>query len=600
MIVQNCVPVLPESAPFTPEQRAYLNGFFAGLFSRTPVPNADHGTIAPPQELKPLTILFGSQTGNSENLAKRAAKESGKFGFAPTVTDLSQYKASRLPSEERVLLITSTYGDGEPPDNARGFWDWLHTNDVPRLDKLEYSVLALGDSNYPGFCACGQGFDHRFEVLGARRVHPRADCETDYDEPFHAWLKGVLPALRRDGNGTASGEEESVAPTVETMSPFGAAETGHSRANPFPARLVTNRRLTPEISMRDRRHLEISLEGSGLSYEAGDALGVMPSNCPELVEILIGALGATGEEDVPGIQGVSTVSLRQALMHEREIVRIGRPLLELVAVRTGDAELKALISPEANGNFTKFLFGRDVLDLLCAHPQVRMEPAELVGLLKRLQPRSYSISSTPKAHSGHVHLTVAVVRYKKLGRLRMGVCSAFLADRVQSETAVPVYVQTNKAFRLPVDGSKPIIMIGPGTGIAPFRAFLQERSLTGASGKNWLFFGDQSQATDFLYRDEIETFVKKGLLTRFDTAFSRDQEEKIYVQHRMKENARELFSWLEEGASFYVCGDASRMAKDVDQALHEVVCTGGGLTGEQAAEYVNLMRAERRYVRDVY
>ena len=375
--------------------------------------------------------------------------------------------------------------------------------------------------------------------------------------------------------------------------------TEYSRKNPFPAPLITNRKLNGSGSSKDTRHFEFSLEGSGLRYEAGDALGVWPTNCPELVGEILRALDCEGAEPVSGKDG-QAVSIADALFSHYEITKIPQAFLQAFAQRSRDAELLKLTAPGVNGELTKFLWGREIIDLLLAFPSVKFPPEEFVGLLRKLQPRLYSISSSPKAQGGQVHLTTAIVRYESLGRARKGVCSTFLAERVAGNSPVPVFVHHNKQFRPPAEPQIPMILVGPGTGIAPFRAFLQERRAIGATGRNWLFFGDQHAATDFLYRDELEMFQRDGILNRFDTAFSRDQAEKIYVQDRMLEQARELFAWLEEGAHFYVCGDAKRMAKDVDAALHEVIVRAGGRTPEQAADYVRQLQAAKRYQRDVY
>jgi sulfite reductase (NADPH) flavoprotein alpha-component len=377
------------------------------------------------------------------------------------------------------------------------------------------------------------------------------------------------------------------------------AEPRFDKKNPFPAPLLTNQRLNGEGSDKDTRHFEIALAGSGLSYEAGDALGVVPVNCAELVEELLSAFGHSGDEAVTDGDG-NQVSLREALLRHYEITKIPQPLLRAVAERTSDEHLQKLVAPGVNGELTKFLWGREIIDLLLAHPVAKFSPVDFVGLLKRLSPRLYSIASSPKAHEDEVHLTVAVVRYHSLGRDRKGVCSTFLAERVPSGGSAPIFVHKNKGFRPPADGSRPMIMVGPGTGIAPFRAFLEERRETGANGRNWLFFGDQRAATDFLYRDELETMLHNGTLMRLDTAFSRDQEQKVYVQHRMIGHAKELYGWLEEGGHFYVCGDANRMARDVEKALHEVVQLAGGKTPDEAAAYVKKLQAEKRYQRDVY
>ena len=358
-------------------------------------------------------------------------------------------------------------------------------------------------------------------------------------------------------------------------------------------------KLNGEGSAKDTRHFAFSLEDSGLTYEAGDALAVRPTNCEELVEEIIRTLGHSSEAPVPGANG-GEVPLREALLRHYDITRIPPPLLKALADRTRDDLLTKLSAPGVNGELTQFLFGREVIDLLLAHPEVKFAPAEFVALLKKLQPRLYSISSSPKTHAGQVQLCVGVVRYESFGRARKGVCSTFLAERVPAHAPVPVFIHSNKNFRPPPGGDTPMIMVGPGTGIAPFRGFLHERRAVGAKGKNWLFFGDQRSATDFLFRDELEAFRHDGLLTRLDTAFSRDQAEKIYVQQRMREHATELFAWLDAGAHFYVCGDASRMAKDVDKALLQVVQRAGSRSMSEAEEYVARLKTERRYQRDVY
>lgn len=593
---QQLVPCLPDNAPFTAEQRAYLNGFLAGIFSRMPAPA---GAVQPParaEALTPLSILFGSQTGGAENLAKRIAKEAGQRGFAPTVHDMASYPTAQLASEERLLIITSTYGDGEPPDNAKAFWSYLSSDSAPKLAQTRFTVCAIGDSNYPKFCGFGKELDLRLESLGAQRVYARVDCDVDLEEPFAKWLNESLAQIKTPNGGNVESKTENRAPIAETASSEAAK---YSRANPFPAALLANKPLNAPGSGKDTRHFEIDLNGSGLSYEAGDALGVIPQNCPELVEDLLAVLKCSGGELVLGRDGAE-VPLREAFLRHYEITKIAQPFLAAMAERSGDENLKKMASPGANGSLAGFLYGREMIDLLCAHPSVKFAPVEFVALLKKLQPRLYSISSSPKATPGHVHLTVNVVRYESLARRRKGVCSTFLADRVVPATTIPVFVHANKNFRPPSNSEAPMIMVGPGTGIAPFRAFLQERVATGAKGRNWLFYGDQRSATDFMYRDELESMQRDGALTRLDTAFSRDQAEKIYVQDRMLGNANELFSWLESGAHFYVCGDAKRMAKDVDAALHKVIETAGGRTAEQAVEYVSRLKTEKRYQRDVY
>jgi len=592
----NPIPFIPDNAPFTPEQRAWLNGYLAGLYSDARGMAAS--SPAPAAPAKPLAILFGSQTGTAEGLAKKTAKEAEKHGFQPRLVDMAKYETVDLTKEENVLVITSTYGDGEPPDNAQAFWNYLQSESVPPLAHLNYSVLALGDTNYSAFCQFGKNCDERLAGLGAKCVHPRIDCDVDYETPAKSWTDGVFAAL---SSTPEAASPASPVPASEVSAAPVAAETpqGWSRKNPFPARLLTNRLLNSEGSGKEVRHYEISLAGSGLSYEVGDALGVIPANCNELVNDILKALDFDGEEAVKTPDGEET-SLRLALGHHYDITRPSTDLLKAAAERgAAGGELAALLDAARKDDLKKWLWGREVIDVIGGLP-VHFTPAEFIGLLKKLQPRLYSISSSPNAHPEEVHLTVAAVRYDGYGRARKGVCSTFLADRCNDSTPVPVFVQTSHGFRLPANGDVPVIMCGPGTGIAPFRAFLEERLVSGAKGGNWLFFGDQRRETDFLYREQLEAWVADGHLTRLDLAFSRDQAEKIYVQSRMLESATELWSWLESGAHFYVCGDASRMAKDVDAALHQVAETAGGLSKEAATEYIQKLKSEKRYQRDVY
>jgi sulfite reductase (NADPH) flavoprotein alpha-component len=589
--MSNTLPFIPDTAPFTPSQRAWLNGFLAGLYSGT------SAQAAPAVARKTVNIYFGSESGNAEALSKLIAKAAVKRGFESKAIGLDKVKPADLAKEQFALVVTSTFGDGEPPSNAIDFHEALLAAGDGALANLQYSVLALGDTNYEQFCKFGADLDARLEALGAKRLYPRVDCDVAYEEAAAGWQDGVfavLEAVESSSTTPSPAPDKMASGAAAPAAPQGSA---YSKKNPFPASLVENRKLTAEGSAKETRHYAISLEGSGLAYEPGDALGVVPTNCPSLVEDLLRALNRDGEEAVPTPDG-GEAPLRAALLRHYEITKVPAPLLRAIAERSADKTLADLMAPEAKEALAHYLWGREIIDLLVDFPSVTFEPAEFVSHLRKLQPRLYSISSSLDAFPGQVHLTVAAVRYESFGRARKGVCSTFLADRANG--SVSVFVHVSKGFRLPASGDTPIIMVGPGTGIAPFRGFLHHRRATGAKGRNWLFFGDQKASTDFLYRDELEAMAASGHLTKLSTAFSRDQAEKIYVQHRMQEHASELWQWLEDGAHFYVCGDASRMAKDVDAALHKVIETAGGKSPEEAADYVATLKSTKRYQRDVY
>ena len=581
-------PFIPESAnaPFSKEQIAWLNGFLAGMYSGQGSLPAAGTNGCHDVAVKPLTILWGSQTGNSEALARQASKALTGGGFEASVYDMGEYDKEKLASEENVVIITSTYGDGEPPDNAAVLYEWLMSESAPRLEKLRYSVVALGDSNYPDFCKCGIDLDNRLQSLGARPVVPRVECDVEFEEPFDAWLKTFQEAAG-----------DSAAPELENgLGEVGEREPAYGKKNPFSAPVLRNEALNRLGSAKETRHIELSLAGSGLHYAPGDALAVVPENDPIYIADLLAAAGFSGEEEATLPDG-DVAPLKEALAVGYDVTSLTVKTLKTYAALTGNPKLKALADDKES--FKVYAWGRQIVDMLLEHPHRFGSVEEFLGLFGKLGPRLYSISSSPKAHPDAVHVTVGVVRYEAHGRLRAGVCSSYLARRDEA-APVRIYFHPTKSFRLPESEETPVIMVGPGTGIAPFRAFLEERAATGATGENWLFFGDQKERCDFLYRDELEAFRQQGVLTRLDTAFSRDQERKVYVQDRMLENGEELYRWLERGACFYVCGDASRMAKDVDAALRRVVQEHGGLAEPEANAYVERMKKDKRYLRDVY
>ncbi|MGX2041415.1 assimilatory sulfite reductase (NADPH) flavoprotein subunit [Methylocaldum sp. MU1018] len=572
---------------FSREQKLWASGYLAGLSDAAQRPAASAPTQSP--EHPGVVVLFGSQTGNSEKLAKALHARLRQSGIAARLEDMGSYKSAQLRRDRCLLVIVSTHGEGEPPDNARPFYEFLHGKKAPKLDGLQFSVLALGDTSYEYFCKTGRDFDRRLEELGAARLCPRVDCDVDYEEAAEGWMGDALAALVRLRQPRV---EISASAAVEPVSAY-------SKKQPFPATMLENVRLTGRGSTKDVRHIELSIEDSGLRFEPGDALGVVPSNWPERVAELIEAAGLSSGAVVSGSDGAET-TLEDALLHHYEITTLTRPFLEKYAELSGSGELAELLKEGNRQLLRDFLYGREIIDVLRRYPVPGIAADRFVALLRKLPPRLYSIASSLEADPDAVHLTVGVVRYESHGIERQGVASTFLAERVAENGPVPVYVDSNPNFRLPKDPDAPIIMVGPGTGVAPFRAFLAEREASGAGGRNWLFFGDRNFHTDFLYQSEWLDHRKNGLLTRIDVAFSRDDDDKVYVQHRMLERSRELYAWLEEGAHFYVCGDAQRMASDVHEALITVVAKEGDVDRDRAEDYVRTLQSSKRYQRDVY
>ena len=578
------LPFIPEDAPFTGDQKSWLSGFLAGMQSAKAIAGSQTsvaGALAAPV----LNILYGTQTGNAEGLAMDAATVARAQGFDAVVQGLDDVSIDTFSVMKRVIITIATYGEGEMPDNAGLFWESIYSTDMPRLPDLQFGILALGDTSYDEFCQAGKLLDTRLEQLGATRLVDRLDCDVDYEDIADEWINKTIP-LANSGN--------VIVPAVETSPQV--VKSIWNRKNPYPAKVSVNKLLSGPSSGKEIRHYEIDLADSGLTYETGDALNVMPVNDGVLVKKLTERLSVDCDIVLEGQEK----SIADLLTYQYEISTPSRNLIAAVEAQAKHEKFSHVLKNGDKEALADFLWGKDTLDLLNLNSEITFTADEFLGLLKPLQHRAYSISSSPSKHIGSVHLTVASVRWREEGRDHLGVCSTFLADRVTANGTAGVFVSPNKAFRIPANDDAPMIMVGPGTGVAPFRAFLEERQMRGAKGKNWLFFGDQTRDSDFIYEQQLLEMQAVGVLSRLDLAFSRDQKEKIYVQNKMHECSVELYQWLEKGAYFYVCGDATRMAKDVDQALRDIVATQANLSADQATDYVNNLKREKRYLRDVY
>jgi sulfite reductase (NADPH) flavoprotein alpha-component len=567
----------------------WLSGYAAGLASNSLPPLRELAPLAAVESLaqQQLTIVFGSQTGNAKRLAESLARDAESAGLAVRLLRADAYPLRELKNERLLYVVISTQGDGDPPDDARGFVEFLAGKRAPRLDDLNFAVLGLGDSSYAKFCALGATVDERLTELGATRLFARGEADVDIDTVAAPWLrKAIMTARDTLKGGTALA-------TVTPLRPQRAI-AAWTRDRPFAAEVLVNQRISARDSSKDIRHIELSLGLSDLAYEPGDALGVWPTNSPALVSAVLDVLKLDAQTAVA--HDGQTLPLQEWLATKRELTRVARPFVFAHAQRARHDDLDAIVaSPVA---FPGLLNDYQVIDLLHAFP-AQWSAQEFVAALRAQTPRLYSIASSLKAAEGEAHLTVARLAYDAFGRQHRGAASEFLASR-EDDSRVPVFIESNERFRLPQDPSRDTIMIGPGTGIAPFRAFLQERSAIGAKGRNWLFFGNPHLRTDFLYQVEWQQALKRGELHRLDVAFSRDQIDKVYVQHQLRRNGRELYAWLENGALLYVCGDATRMAKDVHTALRDVIVEHAGKNSEDAEAYLAQLVAERRYSRDVY
>ncbi|MFP3845225.1 assimilatory sulfite reductase (NADPH) flavoprotein subunit [Priestia filamentosa] len=579
----------------TETQKVWLSGYLASSAVNSGAGATSVATPAAPAPTisKEVTVLYGSQTGNAQGLADQAGKTLEGKGFKVTVSSMSDFKPNSLKKLKNLLVVASTHGEGDPPDNALSFHEFLHGRRAPKLEDLRFSVLSLGDSSYEQFCQTGKEFDARLEELGGTRLHPRVDCDLDYDEPAEEWLNGVIEGLNE-------GQEQNVGLAQSAATAEAVVESPYSRKNPFKAEVLESINLNGRGSNKETRHLELSLEGSGLTYKPGDSLGIYPENDPKLVDLLIEELNWDPEEIVTTNKQGDVRPLKEALISHFEITVLTKPLLEQALKLSGNDGLAELLAAGNEEKVKEYIDGRDLLDLVRDFGPWPVSANDFVAILRKMPARLYSISSSLEANPDEVHLTIGAVRYNTHGRDRNGVCSILCAERLEPGDTLPIYIQNNQNFKLPENPDTPIIMVGPGTGVAPFRSFMQEREEIGADGKSWMFFGDQHFVTDFLYQTEWQKWLKDGVLTKMDVAFSRDTEEKVYVQHRMKEQGKELFEWLEAGASFYVCGDEKHMAHDVHKTLIDIIEKEGNMSRQNAEEYVANMQQQKRYQRDVY
>ncbi|WP_239445590.1 assimilatory sulfite reductase (NADPH) flavoprotein subunit [Vibrio nigripulchritudo] len=579
----------------SPQQLAWVSGYFWGISQ-----NQTAGAAAPINQAaatvaaKPagkLSIIFASQTGNAKGVAEALKEEAQAEGIAVELFDASDYKGKNLAKETHVIVVASTNGEGEPPDNAMELHEFLQSKKAPKLPNLQYGVIGLGDSSYEFFCQTAKDFDEYLSKLGATSFIERLDCDVDYEAPAADWRKS---ALEKAKDMLSAGTEAEVVQLHATSQPA-VAHSQYTKQNPYTATLLTSQKITGRDSGKDVRHIEIDLDESGITYQPGDALGVWYENSAELVDAILAKAGLSGIETIE-VDGES-LSIRTALISKYEITASNPQLVTKYAELSGSKKLEKLVADK--DKLREYAGNTQVVDVL-GEKKTKLSAEELVGILRRLTPRLYSIASAQSEVDEEVHLTVGVVEYEVGEETRYGGASSFLSHRLEEGGEVKVFVENNNNFKLPQDDNTPVIMIGPGTGIAPFRSFIQERDNRDAEGKNWLFFGDRTFTQDFLYQVEWQKYLKSGILTQLDVAFSRDQQEKVYVQHRILEHAEQVWQWIQDGAYIYVCGDATRMAKDVNDALITVAQDQGGLSQEKAEEFVNDLRKAKRYQRDVY
>jgi sulfite reductase (NADPH) flavoprotein alpha-component len=576
------------TATLNPQQLTWLSGYLAGLAQ-----NGQSAILSQPEisHAKSLTILYGSQTGNAKSVAQEYKAKLDALNVPAKIASMADYKQKQLKTESHVVVIVSTHGEGEAPDDAVALHSFLAGKKAPKLNDLNFSVLGLGDTSYEFFCQTAKDFDKRLHDLGATRITDRVDCDVDYDAAATAWFETVTHQIKDELGAKSS---RSVLPSL-TMGASSVAVSQYTKKSPYTATLLECQKITGRDSVKDIRHIEISLEDSGIQYRPGDALGVWFKNDESLVAELISELGL--QSDVLVSWSGDEYSFNDVLVNQLELTQSYPTFVTKYAEYANNVELNALLKDKSV--LREFLAQRQIIDIVRQF-LAKITAQQFVDALRSMTPRLYSIASSQAEVEDEVHLTVALVEYDAHGHSHQGGASSFLSNRLDEGGEVNVFVETNDNFRLPDDGNTPVIMIGPGTGIAPFRAFMQQREAEESSGENWLFFGNPNYTQDFLYQTEWQRFVKDGVVNKVSLAFSRDQEQKIYVQHRMLEQGAELYQWLEQGAHLYVCGDANHMAKDVQDALVQIVIEHGAKSEEQAEQYVSDLRRAKRYQKDVY
>lgn len=600
----------------TPEQQHWLSGYLlnpattsvsdnktdiqeneAGITETETSTSTDQSVSEPVSaSTEPLDVhvLYGTETGNAEEIAETFETKLKSQNLNVHLWDMDDFPRDSLPEVEHLFIICSTQGVGEPPINALDLYDYLHGDDAPQLDQVNFAVLALGDQDFPDFCQAGKDFDHILGQLGANRVADRVDCDFDYEETAEQWITNMIELLTQASSNT---NEET--PSVENEDvTIEEPQAPYSKSNPFQAEVLKNTILTQPEASREVRHLEISLEGYREAYEPGDSLVVIPQNDPVLVNQLIDALNWDAETPIQMNDSDSMRSLKEALTHDFEIAKLTPVLMKNAAELLGNPMLNANI--QKSEWVQNYIYGKDVIDLIRDFTPVALEPNMLPQLLRKLPPREYSIASSNKVNPNSVHITVRVVKYEAHRRERFGVCSVQLADRTSVGDKLPVYLKKNPNFKFPYDTETPVIMIGAGTGIAPYRAYLQERAYLNLKGEQWLIFGNQNYHHDFLYKDDLEQWLEEGVLSKLDLAFSRETENKIYVQHRIEENSAEFYKWVQAGATIYLCGNKDEMASGVHESLIKVLIKEGNLDETEAEAYLTEMIKNQRYQRDVY